>query len=321
MIKDKIVAALLEAKSVAIYTHINTDCDAVGSSLALREALMQLGKTADVFVHSNFPHNFGFYGDLSFYNKKTAPSYDICVCLDTATESRLGKFKFFYRRRVKTTIAIDHHVLSNEKFCKLNYVMDASSTCEILYGILLDLKVNITQTMCRNLISGIVTDTGKFTHSVTGNTFSIMAKLLETGGFKMEEITEPILNSMKMETFDMLKKAYSDIEFYCGGKLGVIMFRHEDFVARNASIDDMNAFAEIPLQVEVVKFAILASQDDKGYFRVSLRSKNGYSAKSVAEALGGGGHINASGCKLFGEYDEVKQRLIDTVVQTLGWSR
>ena len=70
MNKDKVIELLESANSVAIYAHINTDCDAVGSSLALREVLLQLGKKADVFVHSNFPSNFDFYGNLDFYNKK-----------------------------------------------------------------------------------------------------------------------------------------------------------------------------------------------------------------------------------------------------------
>ena len=68
-------------------------------------------------------------------------------------------------------------------------------------------------------------------------------------------------------------------------------------------------------------FGILASQDDKGYFRVSFRSKGDVSARAVAETFGGGGHKNASGCKLYGTFDEVKQRLIDSVLQTLGWEK
>ena len=42
-------------------------------------------------------------------------------------------------------------------------------------------------------------------------------------------------------------------------------------------------------------------------------------ARAVAESFGGGGHKNASGCKIFGSFDDVKQQLIDNTLQILGW--
>ena len=50
-------------------------------------------------------------------------------------------------------------------------------------------------------------------------------------------------------------------------------------------------------------------------------SKGDISAKDVAALFGGGGHLNASGCKIFGEYDDVKSQLIDGTLQTLGWKK
>ena len=89
---NEVVKILKAAQNISIYTHINTDCDAIGSSLALREVLMSQCKNVDIFVNSEFPSNFSFYGDLSFINKKTCnEKYDLVVCLDCATEGRLGK--------------------------------------------------------------------------------------------------------------------------------------------------------------------------------------------------------------------------------------
>ena len=320
--KNKVIETLLNANSVAIYTHINTDCDAVGSSLALREVLRQLGKEVDVYVNSNFSNNFKIYGDISFYNQKTCKEkYDLAVCLDSATEGRLGKYKFTYRRGVKTTLAIDHHELSNGMYCKINYVRHASSTSEILYDLFREMNIEFTPYICKCLISGIATDTGKFTHSTTSKTFKVMSELLKHSNLTMEEITNPLFNSMKTEIFELLKRAYSRLELYSGGKLGIIMLHISDFLETNTSIDEVDIFPDIPLQLECVQFAILASEDDKGYFRVSLRSKGNVSARDVAATFGGGGHLNASGCKIFGDFDEVKQRLIDSTLQTLGWQK
>ena len=320
--KNKIIELLKNSNSVSIYTHINTDCDAIGSSLALREALLKMGKQVDIFVNSEFPNNFKFYGDLGFINQKSCKNgYDVSIVLDCANESRLGKYKYTYRKNVRNSISIDHHIFANEMFCKINYVKNSSSTCEIMYDILQSLEIEFTSYICKCLISGILTDTGRLSYSATNKTFKTIGKLLELGKLTIEEITAPLFKSMEFETFEMMKKGYQNIEFYSEGKVAILMFHYSDFVETNASMDNLNGFSDIALQLETVQFSILASEDDKGYFRVSFRSKGDISAKDVAMTFGGGGHTNASGCKIFGEYEEVKQKLLDSTFQILGWKK
>ena len=127
----------------------------------------------------------------------------------------------------------------------------------------------------------------------------------------MESITTPLFNSMSFNSFEMLKKLYNNMELLCNNRFALVMFKRQDFLETGTTLDDTNAFPDLPLQLECVQFCILASEDDKGYFRVSFRSKGDISARSVAESFGGGGHPNASGCKIFGSYDEIKQRLIN----------
>jgi len=319
--KTKVLELLKSARNVAIYSHINSDCDAMGSSLALKEALELLGKNVDVFSNSSFPTSFEFYGDLSFVNKKTLDGYDLAVCLDTANEARLGKFKYTYRKGVKNVLVIDHHHAANELYGKLNYVLNASATAEILYDIIVSLGVKINTRIAKFLLSGILTDTGRFTHSVTENTFVVVSKLLAVGGFVIEDVVNPIFNSMTDNTFKMLKKVYNYMEFFCEGRFALVVLKRSDFVETGTTLDDTDAFPDLALQLASVKFCILASEDDKGYFRVSFRSKGDISARAVAESFGGGGHLNASGCKIFGEYEDVKQKLIDSTLSVLGWKK
>lgn len=320
--KNEVINILENSSNVAIYSHINTDCDAMGSVLALRAVLLGLGKSVSVFIDSNFPNNFTFYGDLSFINKKMSDSFDLAVCLDCANESRLGKFKFTYRKGGIKTLNIDHHHVSSEKFCKFNYVLNASSTAEILCDLFDCMKVKLDTNTCKNLFSGILTDTGKFAHGATGETFKICSKLIEIGKFSMEDVYVPLFNSMTMGVYQMMKKAYKNTELFDDNKLAILMFRVSDFIETGTTMDDLDAFADLPLQIESVKLAILASESDKGFFRVSFRSKGKMvSTKAVAEIFGGGGHFNASGCKIFGSFDEVRQRLIDAAMLVLGESK
>lgn len=317
---NEVIKMLNESKNISIYTHINTDCDALGSALALKEAMNGLGKNVDIYIHSNFPAAFDFYGDLSFINQKSIEGkYDLAVCVDCASEARLGKYKFTYRKGLRKTLCIDHHI-SNELFCKVNYIKQASSTAEMLFEILRAMNVHFTPSMCRNLLSGIMTDTGKFMHGVTDKTFVVVSKLLKFGKIKIEEVSTPLFNSMTLDNFELLKKVYEKIEFLADNKLAVILLNRRDFIDTNTTLDDTDAFPDVLLQLKCVQFGILASEDDKGYFRVSFRSKGEISARAVAESFGGGGHLNASGCKIFGSFDDVKQQLIDNTLQILGWN-
>ena len=316
---NKVVEKLKSAETVSIYSHINSDCDAMGSSLALKEALELLGKKVDVFSNSAFPHSFEFYGDLDFVNKKTCVSYDVAVCLDTPNENRLGKFKFTYRKNAKNVLVIDHHIKSNEAYGKINYVLEASSTAEMLYNVIDNLDVSLNEKICKFLLSGILTDTGRFAHSVTENTLSVVSTLLKVSRIKIEDVVNPIFNSMTINNFEMLKKVYASMEFYADNKFAMVLLKRQDFIETGTTLDDTDAFPDLPLQLECVQFSIVGSEDDKGYFRISFRSKGNLSARDVAETFGGGGHLNASGCKIFGSYDDVKQKLIDSTLSVLGW--
>jgi phosphoesterase RecJ-like protein len=49
----------------------------------------------------------------------------------------------------------------------------------------------------------------------------------------------------------------------------------------------------------------------EGVFRVSLRSKGEIDVSGIAEAHGGGGHKNAAGCKVEGDWDELENLLME----------
>ena len=133
---EKICSILKSNKTFSIYTHINTDIDAIGSSLALKRALTKLGKTAHLFVDSIFPNNAYMFEDVDKINQEKLSEYDCCVVLDCGDEARLGRLKYKYRKNVKTAICIDHH-LENSVPVKNKLVdTNVSSTCELIYLII-----------------------------------------------------------------------------------------------------------------------------------------------------------------------------------------
>ena len=70
-------------------------------------------------------------------------------------------------------------------------------------------------------------------------------------------------------------------------------------------------------QVEGVKVGITMKEKDGGFFKVSMRSPNEVNVSEICKSFNGGGHINAAGCKIYGNADEVKGMLVDAVRKKL----
>ena len=87
---EKICSIIRSNKSFSIYTHINTDIDAIGSSLALKRALNSMGKTAHVFVDSVFPNNASMFEDVGKINNEkyslySGISYRHCLVINNGS--------------------------------------------------------------------------------------------------------------------------------------------------------------------------------------------------------------------------------------------
>lgn len=103
--------------------------------------------------------------------------YDLIILLDVSSKDRIGVAAPLLEHAVHT-VCIDHHV-TNSGLCEVNHILaDASSTCEVLYGLLEDEKIQ--KDCAEALYTGIVHDTGVFQYSNTSpETMRIAANLME----------------------------------------------------------------------------------------------------------------------------------------------
>jgi phosphoesterase RecJ-like protein len=66
-------------------------------------------------------------------------------------------------------------------------------------------------------------------------------------------------------------------------------------------------------QVATVKVAVLFREDENGLIHVGLRSKGSVDVARFARQFGGGGHINASACRIDGQIDQVEAVIIPSL--------
>lgn len=306
-------------KTFAIYSHMHTDIDAIGSSLAMKKLLEKLGKTAHVFIDSVFPDNAKILNGVDKINNEKLDAYDVAIVLDCADEKRLGRLVYKFRKNTKTTFQIDHH-LENPLFAKTNYVREeASSTCELIYNLVCAIGVSLDKDMAKCMISGILTDTGCLKFSNTEpSTLVVVSKLLEILKISMDEITYPLFNSLTISAFDLKKLSLNKLELVCRGRAGIIILSKEDLESCSATFEDTKGLTDLPMQIAKVKCVVVATQSPyDGIYYISVRTKDDYSSKNIASEFGGGGHIKAAGAKIDEEPKIIREKLIKAISKEL----
>ena len=76
-------------------------------------------------------------------------------------------------------------------------------------------------------------------------------------------------------------------------------------------------FVDFPLNVDTVEVACSIMEVNFRQYKISLRTKTYADANKIAGTFGGGGHVRAAGCMLFGELEDVIDRLSYVVSQYL----
>jgi phosphoesterase RecJ-like protein len=80
---------------------------------------------------------------------------------------------------------------------------------------------------------------------------------------------------------------------------------------------DNNGFVNIPLAAREVLAVVYMREVGDDKYRVSLRSKGGINVAKVAEKFGGGGHKNAAGLSVDGDWDIREAEIVASVSEAV----
>lgn len=306
----------MAAKRIAVIPHINPDGDALGGMSALIDALRIKGIDARGILNQELP----FYlnellkkDNLIFYPENFSQfSPQISIIIDSSSLDRIGDDTAYYIRHSKV-INIDHHA-SNLNFGDLNWVdPEASSVCEMIYGLIKGMDIIITPDIAANIYLGISTDTGNFTHANTSaKCMNIAAKMIACGA-KPNNISMA-LGVSGYNRYRLLALALQSIEFYNGGSISVMPVTHHMINKAGAAFNDIYDFIEYPRRIKGVDVAILLYENGDGLVHASLRSRGRVDVSKIASGFGGGGHKVAAGCTFNTSIDKAKEDLIRAIL-------
>jgi bifunctional oligoribonuclease and PAP phosphatase NrnA len=295
---DAAVDALKNATSVVVATHVNPDGDAIGSALGAALGLRQLGtKAYPTWGTRNFkvPFNYAFLpGADTFVQLGDIPDCDVFLALDCGAIDRLGELE----RKAKEAsclINVDHHA-GNSEFGTLNVVVTtASSTAELVYGLLLDLGVDIDADIATCLYAGIVTDTGRFQYANSSPDVMRLAADLLQRGVPAVRVAQEVFESSPFGYLKLVGRVLDRAVLHEDDAFVYSWLTLKDVDETKVAMDETDKLIDLVRSTRSATVAALFKEQSDGRFRVSLRSKGPVSVGAIARAQGGGGHELAAG--------------------------
>jgi len=306
---EKIRELINRGNKFLITTHIDPDGDALGSSFSMYYALEGLGKTANVYLKDPIPYMYEFLPQpIRTEHEFPVNKYDAVFVLDCGDLRRVGN-GFEGIRHLGPIINIDHH-RTNDTFGAVNLIdKNASSTAEIIYKLLGELKISITPDMAINIYTAIFTDTGSFSYDNTGSDAFLICEEMLRIGVKPSFVSQMVYENNPKERYLLLGMVFSTMEMYCQDRIAVAYITEEMFKKTNTDKNYSEGFVEYLRGIRGVEAAILIREVNKKQYKLSMRSKGIVDVASICESFGGGGHKNAAGCSLEGTLEEVKNKL------------
>ena len=160
------ISTFFDKGPILITGHINPDGDALGASLCLKILLDKENIDADIDfdIPNNLPSNLDHL-PYELISNNIKSSYETVFVFDCGNPSRLGKYEDLILD-ASNIIVIDHHI--NPTFGTLQIVdSEAASTTQVLYRQLIEEGYFIDKSMANCLLTGLITDTGRFQYPNT----------------------------------------------------------------------------------------------------------------------------------------------------------
>lgn len=290
----------------AICGHVNPDGDCLGSQLALEAGLRALGKRVTGLLATDQPieEKLRFLpgsGNL-VPAKNFIEEVEVFIAVDVPNLGRL-KDAATVHDRAQFHITIDHHA-SDTSMAELNYVdPDSASASDLVWELLKLLDhIDADQALCT--LTGIMTDTGRFTYQNTSPSCFIHAAETVEAGAEPNLIAREFFQSRSLPSLRLEQVMLSRMMFFCDGAFVFSYLKDSDFVEQGAIRDDAEILIDVLRGIAGVRVALILKENGNGEIRGSLRSKDDTDVAHVARKFGGGGHKAAAGLTYYGSLFE-----------------
>ena len=321
---------IADAETIVLCCHQNPDGDAMGSMLGWGAVLQQMGKEPLMVVPDQYPDYLQWLPNTEKvvrYDKRkdfvdtVLKIADLVFCLDFNSLSRTDEMEESLKCSPAKKVLIDHHPQPDIDATLCFSQPEASSASELVFRIVwqLGLFEELGKHFSVPVYYGMMTDTGGFTfNSNDPDVFFIISQLL-TKHINKDKIYRNVYHNYSEHRLRM-------VGFVLYNRLVVDEKRHAAYYTLTR--DDLKQFhfvkgdaeglVNMPLQIKGLKLSISLREDTErdNLVWVSLRSVDTFPCNKVAEQFfNGGGHLNASGGRVYGSIDDAV-KVVKEALQT-----
>lgn len=312
------VVELIENKNnFAITTHVRPDGDGIGSSLGLCWLLRSLGKNAEVIVSDGIPQTYYSLpgaDEIVHVSRVEDSKYDAIFVIECSDIERPG----IENLENQFTVNIDHHSTC-EHFGTINWIDPTASACgEMIYNLCKAIGGRISREIAECLYMALVTDTGSFHFpNTTDRTLKVASELVKAG-VKPAKISEAVYNSYPWSRIELMSKVLATVKRDASGRVAWMRQTLEMRESSGMMDGDNNGFVNIPLAAKEIVASLYMREVRPEFYRVSLRSKGTVNVARIAERFGGGGHKNAAGLRIEGDWDECERQIVNALIDAVN---
>ncbi len=294
---------------ILLLCHAHPDGDTLGSATALAHALSAKGKKIRVECSDPIPKDFGFMFE-GLANDEFEP--ELIAAIDVADIKLLGRDSEG-KYQGKIDLCIDHHGSNMMYADKVCLEPDSASAAEMMFFLLKELDAEITPQIASCLFTGVTTDTGCMRFSnTTPRTFEVAAELAKLGA-DTYNIIQTFFET-KTKTYAALERlALDSMRFYFSDRCAVICVTQDMYKRSGSNESETDRLANLPRQIEGVLVGVSMRELKDGSFKASVRTHGDIDASAICRRLGGGGHMGAAGCTLYGSKQQATNSLLKEI--------
>lgn len=308
-----------EADTIVLCCHQNPDGDAMGAMLGWGAVMQHLGKEPLMVVPDMFPDYLQWLPNTEKvvrYDKRkdfvdtVLKIADLVFCLDFNSLSRTDAMEEALKNSPAKKVLIDHHPNPDVDTTLCFSRPEASSTSELVFRIVwqMGLFEELGKHYAVPVYCGMMTDTGGFTfNSNDPDVFFIISQLL-TKHINKDKIYRNVYHNYSEHRLRM-------VGFVLCNRLVVDDKRHAAYYTLTRADQkqfhfvkgDAEGLVNMPLQIKGLKLSISLREDTEreNLVWVSLRSVDAFPCNKVAaQFFNGGGHLNASGGRVYGTIED-----------------
>lgn len=295
----KIYKEIKKHKKIVLARHIGPDPDALGSTLGLKEIILNTFPKKEVYAVGTPAAKHKYIGDLDTFEDSMYED-SLLIVLDTPDIKRVDGLD---PTKFKHKIKIDHHPIV-DKYCDIEFVDDtASSASQLVIELVYNTSLKLNKEGAEKLYIGLVSDTNRFLYSyTTDKTFNLVSKLIKDTNI---DITKLYNNMYLMPISEKKLQSYAILNMtITNNKLGYLILNQEKLDELGTDAATMTNIVNYLNYIdEMITWVIYAYDKNTEKVRASIRSR-GPVINTVASRYNGGGHVFASGARL-NTFDEV----------------